>query len=192
MSIVKIVEIFGSVVGLFYIYYQYKASSKLWIVGILMSLAYIFVFTKTLCYFWAATYLYYLLAAIYGLVLWRKNDTPTKNQYDGITRCPRKYFLPLFLIFSILSVVIAYFAKAMLDSPIPIGEAISTALSVVAMWLLAKKYLEHWLLWIVVNLFYAVLNFTLELYPTALMFTVYLVVAILGYFKWKKEIIMIN
>ena len=157
-----------------------------------MSVAFIFVFAKSACYFWAATYFYYFFADVYGLVLWKKNKKHTENQYVGIKRTPLKYYLPLLLIFIILSIPIGYISKYTLESPIPMGEAISTALSIVAMWLLAKKYLEHWLLWIIVNLFYAILNFSIELYPTALMFTVYLIVAIMGYWKWRKEMKLLS
>ncbi len=67
-----------------------------------------------------------------------------------------------------------------LDSEIPIPEAISTAMSIVAMYLLSKKYIEHWLLWIVVDVFYMIYNVVLGLYPTLVLYIVYTIVAIMG------------
>ena len=77
--------------------------------------------------------------------------------------------------------------KTLTDSPIPLGDAFTTAASIVAMWMLAQKYLEQWLLWIVVNVVSTALYFWKGLYPTGMLFIVYVVVAVLGYFRWKKE-----
>jgi nicotinamide mononucleotide transporter len=83
-------------------------------------------------------------------------------------------------------VILSIIAQKFTDSPIPIPEGISTAMSFVAMYLLAKKYMEHWLIWIVVDLFYIVYNAYLGLYGTTILFVVYTIVAVFGYFKWRK------
>jgi nicotinamide mononucleotide transporter len=73
------------------------------------------------------------------------------------------------------------------DSPLPISDSFTTALSITATWMLAKKLIEHWLLWIVVDAVSAGLYFYKELYPTAVLFILYTIMAVVGFVEWKKE-----
>ena len=185
MTIYQILESLGAFIGFFYLYYQYKANPKLWIYGMFMSILYIIVFFHAKVYFWAAINVYYLIIQLYSIFNWKKikstDDTPS-----DLKRFPIKKIWILVFITAVLSIVLSIIAIKYLDSEIPIPEAISTAMSVVAMYLLSKKYIEHWLIWIVVDVFYMIYNVVLGLYPTMVLYIVYTVVAILGFFKWKQ------
>ena len=185
MTIFQILESLGAFIGFFYLYYQYKANPKLWIYGMFMSILYIIVFFHAKVYFWAAINVYYLVIQLYSIFNWNKvkqsDDTPT-----GIKRFPIKKIWILVLITAVLSFVLSIIAIKYLDSEIPIPEAISTAMSVVAMYLLSKKYIEHWLIWIVVDFFYMIYNVVLGLYPTMVLYVVYTIVAVMGFFKWRQ------
>lgn len=185
MTIYQILESLGAFIGFFYLYYQYKANPKLWIFGMFMSILYIIVFFHAKVYFWAAINVYYLIIQLYSIFNWKKikstDDTPS-----DLKRFPIKKIWILVIITAVLSFILSIVAIKYLDSEIPIPEAISTAMSVVAMYLLSKKYIEHWLIWIVVDVFYMIYNGVLELYPTMVLYIVYTIVAILGFFKWKQ------
>ena len=185
MTIFQILESLGAFIGFFYLYYQNKANPKLWIYGMFMSILYIIVFFHAKVYFWAAINVYYLVIQLYSIFNWNKvkqsDDTPT-----GIKRFPIKKIWILVLITAVLSFVLSIIAIKYLDSEIPIPEAISTAMSVVAMYLLSKKYIEHWLIWIVVDFFYMIYNVVLGLYPTMVLYVVYTIVAVMGFFKWRQ------
>ena len=185
MTIYQILESLGAFIGFFYLYYQYKANPKLWIYGMFMSILYIIVFFHAKVYFWAAINVYYLVIQLYSIFNWNKvkqsDDTPT-----GLKRFPIKKIWILVLITAVLSFVLSIIAIEYLDSEIPIPEAISTAMSVVAMYLLSKKYIEHWLIWIVVDFFYMIYNVVLGLYPTMVLYVVYTIVAVMGFFKWRQ------
>ena len=75
------------------------------------------------------------------------------------------------------------------DSKVPVGDAFTTALSITATWLLARKILENWLFWIVVDLISTILYVYKSLYPSAILFFVLTVLAVIGYFKWKKALV---
>jgi nicotinamide mononucleotide transporter len=68
-----------------------------------------------------------------------------------------------------------------------VTDASIASLSIIATWMLARKKIEHWLIWIFVDLISAGLYFYRGLYPTVLLFMVYSIMAGIGYFKWKKE-----
>jgi nicotinamide mononucleotide transporter len=178
------IELIGAIIGLLYIFLEYRASWWLWIAGIFMSLFYIYIFADAHCYAWALTYLYYLGANIYGIIAWKKNSSETSS--SGISNLPKKYYLllsALIVCFTLFFFIIIY---RFTDSKIPISESFSTALSVIGMWLLAKKYLQHWHIWLVVNAIYAIANFWLGLYFSAILFAVFFIVSMLGLVRWRK------
>ena len=72
------------------------------------------------------------------------------------------------------------------DSPVPYGDSFTTAVSIIAMWMLAHKHAEQWLLWVVVNVVSCALYVWKGLYPTALLFAIYSVISVFGYFKWLR------
>jgi len=178
------IELIGAFIGLVYIFLEYRASGWLWIAGIVMSLFYIYIFVESNCYAWAFTYLYYLGANVYGIVAWGKKHDDNSN--IGISALPQKYFLRLLAIIILLTVVLTPVLLLFTDTIIPISESFSTALSVIGMWLLAKKYLQHWYVWMGVNAIYTIANLWIGLYYTSLLFFVFFIVSVMGLVRWRK------
>ena len=191
MSIDLIIEITGAVIGLIYLYLEYKANVWLWPVGIVMSIFYVVIFFHGKFYADAAVYLYYIGANAYGLFQWTRSCKKTLGEDEvtkelPITHVPAKRILLLAAITFTLWMILYFILRTVTDSPIPLGDAFTTAVSIVATWMLAQKYLEQWMLWIVVNIVSTILYFWKGLYPTGVLFIVYVVVAVLGYFRWRK------
>lgn len=92
-------------------------------------------------------------------------------------------------LFALIFIVIAFILVRFTDSPVPYGDSFTTTLSIIAMWMLAHKYIEQWWLWIAVNVVSTGLYFWKGLYPTALLFVVYSIIPFFGYFKWKKMMV---
>jgi len=181
------VEITGAVTGLIYLYFEYKANIKMWPAGIIMSLFYTYVFIEAKFYAFACINIYYILAAIYGWIKWYNNKSSEKDEY-GILHTPKKYYWGIFAATIVVFVFISYILKNYTDSPVPYGDSFVTTLSIIAMWMLAQKFVEQWLFVIVLNTVSVGLYFWQGLYPTSLMYLVYAVVSCFGYFKWKKLI----
>ena len=178
------VELLGAIIGLAYLFLEYRASWWLWIAGMVMSLFYIYIFAKVNCYAWALTYLYYLGANIYGIIIWKRNCS--ENSDSGISNLQKKYYARLLVLAFLLTIFIFFIITGHTETEIPVSESFSTALSVIGMWLLAKKYIQHWCVWMVVNAIYAIANLWMGLYFTALLFVVYFVVSVLGFVRWRK------
>ncbi|MCQ2271404.1 MAG: nicotinamide riboside transporter PnuC [Bacteroidales bacterium] len=196
MDIALTIEIIGVAIGLWYLYLEYKASFWLWSVGILMSVFYIVIFFNSKFYADAAIYAYYLGANVYGLLVWRRhrNENIQNELYSSekqkdelpITPMPSRLILPLSLIFVAFWTILWFVLRRFTDSPVPLGDSFTTALSVVAMFLMAKKHMEHWLLWVVVNAASVALYAWKDLYPMACLFVLYTAVSVMGYFRWRK------
>jgi len=178
------IEFIGALIGLVYVVLEYRASWWLWIAGMVMSIFYIYIFAKADCYAWAINYLYYLGANIYGILVWKKNNS--ENSTPEISNLPKKYYKHLTILVGCLTLFIFIFIYKFTDTKIPVCESFSTGLSVIGMWLLAKKFLQHWYVWMVVNAIYAIANLWLGLYFSAILFTVYFVVSIMGLVRWRK------
>ena len=193
MSTDLIIEIIGAVIGLIYLFLEYKASVWLWPVGIVMSLFYVVIFFHGKFYADAAVYLYYIGANTYGLLKWTQlrrqsltGDGAEANEL-AITHVPANKILSITTTALVLWGFLYWILSTFTDSPVPLGDAFTTALSIVAMWMLAQKYLEQWLLWIIVNIVSTALYFWKGLYPTGILFIVYVFVAVMGYLRWSKE-----
>lgn len=193
INMISIIEITGAVIGLTYLYLEYKANVWLWPVGILMSLFYVIIYVTGKFYADAALQVYYIGANVYGLVQWtisRKRENGSSGWEEDelrIRNTPKRLWVPLLFISIGLWLLIYLFLHAFTDSPVALGDAFTTSLSIVAMWMLSRKYLEQWLLWVVVNVVCVALYFWKGLYPTAILYSVYVIVAVLGYLRWKKE-----
>ena len=178
------IEIAGAVIGLLYLYLEYRASVYLWPVGVVMPLFYIYIFFVSRFYADMGINIYYLFASIYGWIRW--NKSASQEQSLAISHMPFRYWSVALLALSILFAGIAWILIRFTDSPVPFGDSFTTALSIVAMWMLANQYIEQWGLWIVVNAVACALYAWKGLYPTALLYVVYSIVPVFGYFKWKQ------
>ena len=85
----------------------------------------------------------------------------------------------------ILLVAIDYILTGYTDSTVPWADAFTTALSIVAMWMLARKYLEQWLVWIAADVACAALYAYKGLWFTGGLYLAYAVIAVFGFRKWK-------
>jgi nicotinamide mononucleotide transporter len=131
---------------------------------------------------------YYVLISIFGWYWWLRGRKGTSTKRLRLTRIKIAYGLILFAIFIILFVGIWFILKYYTDSPVPAWDSFTTALSIIAMWMLARKIIEHWILWIVANLASIILYIYKGLYPTVILFGIYTAMAVIGYYKWRKEI----
>ncbi|EGJ70860.1 nicotinamide mononucleotide transporter PnuC [Bacteroides coprosuis DSM 18011] len=181
-----VLELFGTLVGLIYLWLEYKASIYLWITGIIMPAIYIFVYYNAGLYADFGINIYYLLAAIYGWLYWTYGGKNKETNYLPITHAPTRIYLALLCTFVVFFIGIAWILIEFTDSNVPWLDSFTTALSIVGMWMLAKKYVEQWLSWILVDIVSSGLYIYKELYLTAGLYFIYTVIAVLGYMKWKK------
>ena len=183
-------EILGTIVGLIYLWLEYKASIHLWIVGIIMPAIYIFVYYRAGLYADFGINIYYLLAAVYGYIEWKYGlqirHKKTEKKELPITHMPLKYYIPAILVFGFLWASIFYILCEFTNSTVPLFDSFITALSIVAMWMLARKYVEQWIAWIAVDAVCCGLLIYKHLYFTSGLYTLYTVIAVFGFLKWLK------
>lgn len=182
-------ELFGTLVGLVYLALEYRASIYLWPVSIIMPAIYLVVYYQAGLYADFGINVYYLLASVYGWMAWsrrkRKTDPAQAVAELPITSMPRKVYLPLTTVFAVCWLAIAWILIEWTDSNVPWTDSFTTALSVVGMWMLARKYVEQWGVWMVVDWVCCGLYVYKGLYFTAVLYGVYAVVTIFGWRRWR-------
>ena len=187
------IEIFGTIIGLIYLWLEYKANIYLWVVSIIMPAIYIYIFYNAGLYADFAINIYYLLIAIYGWFAWKYNiklfkTSSKKDRVEGlkISSLPKKVWLKLIAVYLILQFLITWVLITYTNSNVPWLDSFTTSVSIIAMWMLARKYVEQWLVWIVVDVVSVGLYIYKDLYYTSALYALYAVIAIQGYIKWKK------
>lgn len=182
------VETTAAILGLVGIGLQIKQNHWYWLSSILMVLMYIYVFYTTKFYADMAFQLYYLVVSIYGWAFWIKSRRKQDDTNLEVNKQNKKQATASIAITAILFVAIYLILKHLTDSPIPIGDAFTTALSITATLLLARKYIENWIFWIIVDAVSAGLYLYKGLYPTLILFSVLTILAVVGYAHWRKAL----
>ena len=184
------IEIIGTIVGLIYLWLEYKASIYLWIAGIIMPAIYLFIYYNAGLYADFGINIYYLVIAVYGMIAWKTGFSITGKKTDKkelpISHIPAKAMTKALLAYLVAQLSIAWLLINHTDSTVPLADSFTTALSIVGMWMLARKYVEQWWVWCVVDVASSVLYVYKELYFTAILYLLYAIIAIFGYFKWQK------
>ena len=167
-----------------YILLEYKASVWMWVVGFVMqSLGIVLYYQKGL-YADCGMEFYYLAMTVYGFIAWMRHSS--KKQDLPIRHIPKKTAILWLGIAAFIWLVIWYLLTHFTDSRVPVLDAFTTALSIVGIWALARKYLEQWFVWIVVDVVTCGLYFYKDIPFKASLYGLYVVIAVFGYFKWRK------
>ena len=209
-------EVFGAVTGIIYVFLEIRQSIWLWPVGLITSAVYVIVFFTSKFYADMSLQWYYLVMSCIGWYWWARG-TGHKAQGTGrraqgeefraqgeeqktgglrdeetkglqVTRLKPGTGLLLTAVFILLYSGVWFILSRITDSPVPEWDSFITSLSVVATWMLARKIYEHWYLWILVNAASVVIFIARGLYPTVILYAVYLAMSFAGLKVWKKSI----
>jgi len=173
-------------------------------IAVLFSVLYVILATKQNIWCWAAAgisvalYIYicfsaqlfpetglqvfYLVMAFYGYYNWAK-----KEQDLQITQWSAGKHLTLIITGAIITFLMGYYFATYTSAKMPIVDSFTTVFSVFATYMVAKKVLENWLYWIVIDAVSIYLYFSRDLHLTSLLFIAYTIIAVFGYFAWLKQ-----
>ena len=181
------IELAGAVLGLVYIVFSVKQNILTWPAGISTSIIYAYVFYMSRFYAGMGLQVYYVGISIYGWYYWLKGKRPDNSNELPVRKIHRAEIFWSATIFIACFIVLYLVLSGWTDSPVPVMDAMTTSLSIVATWMLARKILENWLIWIVANLASIGLYVFKSLWPTVVLFSVYEALAVYGYVQWKKS-----
>lgn len=179
-----------TILGLIYIWLEYRAHIALWVVGIVMPALDVILYWQHGLYGDAGMAVYYTLAAVYGLLFWKFKKTKKLKRELPIIYMPKKYYLRVAVFFFVAWAATYYILIKWTNSTVPVLDSFTNALSFVGLWALARKFIEQWFFWMIVDAVCTVLYIQKGIPFKAGLYGLYVVIAMMGYFKWKS--IMIN
>lgn len=181
-----ILQIAGVALGLLYLWLEYRADIRLWIVGLIMPLVHGALYYKSGLYADCSMQVYYVLAGLYGWLVWR-NAPKKQSKAVSIGHTPLRLIPVLAGVYAAAHAALYLLLTHFTNSTVPFWDAMTTALSIVAMWMLSRKLVEQWLVWLVVDIITVGLYLYKEIPLTAGLYALYSALAVAGYLRWRKQ-----
>ncbi len=185
------IELLGAILGILYIFFSIRQSILTWPIGLLTSILYTVVFFQSKFYADMGLQVYYVIISIYGWYFWIKGTNGKNNKNEAslpVRKLSHSLLIKLIFASIIIYIILVIILLNFTDSDVPYMDSLTTALSIVATWMLAKKYIEQWLVWVFVDALSSGLYIYKSLWPTVVLFIVYTIMAALGYMEWKKDL----
>lgn len=178
------IEIAAVILAIFYLVLAVKQNILCWICGIMSSILYFFIMHSASLYMEACLQIFYVFMGFYGWSQW-KIAASNKLPFVVNTWSKSRHFSAISLIL-ILSFISALLLQSFSDAAFPFLDALVTWGAVVATYMVAKKLLENWIYWLVIDSISIVLFISRDLWPTAFLFSIYIVIIIIGYRSWRE------
>jgi len=186
-------EVVGTVFALIYLYFSVRENIWLWVTGFVSSFFYLIVFYEGQLYADMGLQFYYLVISVYGWMVWQWGRKVSGGPKMPISRMKASTGIKLLVVgVLVYLVILATLIKLpeILDIPssdLPYWDAFTTTGGILGTWMLARKMLENWLVWIVVDLVSSGMYVYKGLDVTVLLYLVYTTVAVIGYRQWRRK-----
>jgi nicotinamide mononucleotide transporter len=180
------IEIIAVVFGLLCVWLTIRQNIWCWPTGLVQVALYIYIFMQVKLYSDVILHVIYVGMQIYGWYHWLHGGRD--HGALGVTLLTRQARLLWPLITLVVTLIWGFLMSHYTDAALPYADAFTTVASLVAQWLLARKKLESWLFWIVVDIVAIGVYGYKELYLTCGLYAVFLVLATRGWFTWRKTI----
>lgn len=180
----SLLETSGVITGILCVYLAAKNKIWSWPMAIISVVIYIFIFLDAKLYADTGLQVYFLITNMYGWYFWRRRSDKETVPISSITR--REIILSIVGI-AVFTLALGFFLFKRTDASFPFIDSFCTACSLVAQIFLARKVMENWLIWIFVDVIYVGVYMAKDLHLTAGMYALYIYIAAMGYFEWRKQ-----
>lgn len=168
--------------GLIYVVLIARKNILGWLFAVISSVIYIYLCFMSDYFLETILQLFYLIMAFWGFYMWNK----TKKEEQFIRRWSVKSHLINIVISTLITVLVAFVFDTFTDQDRPYLDAFTTVFSLGATFMVTQKVLENWIYWIVIDLVSIELYAYKNLNLTAGLFLIYTIIAVFGYFRWRK------
>lgn len=177
-------ELVAVAFGIAYILLAAKESLWTWFFAFFGTFIYTILFWEGALVSSSLLNFYYMIMAFYGFVLWRNGGE--QGQELEISRWSPKRHIVTLLLGTIIALVLAYISDTYTEAKFAYLDTFVMVFSVIATWMLAKKVLETWIYWIVIDSTAIVLYWKTGYIATIVLFVIYVFLAFYAYASWKK------
>ncbi len=177
-------EVFAALLGVAYIIFAARESQWCWPMAFISTLIYTLLFWDGQLPMQALLNFYYMGMAIYGFLLWRQHKLAEND--ISIHSWPWHFHLLFLITGSVLTVVIGQYLSSIEASQNPYLDAGVSVFSVLNTWLMARKVLQNWLYWVIIDAAAVALYLQTGFYATVALFSLYTVLALAGFMNWLR------
>lgn len=177
-------EAIATVFGIICVWLTVRQHLWCWPMGLIQVTLYTYIFYEAKLYSDTILHIIYIILNMYGWYYWSRGTQ--KLDILPVTLLQRRVLL--WVTVAVAGTALWGFTMARYtDASVPYLDAFTTVASLIAQWLMTRKKLESWLFWIAVDIIAIGVYWHKELYITSGLYTVFLVLATLGYFEWRKS-----
>jgi nicotinamide mononucleotide transporter len=182
----SLAEVVGVAFGIAGVWLTIRQRIWCWPVGLVNVTLFAFVFFHARLYGAAALQLVYVALSVYGWYRWQHPGPD--HRALSVSWTPRRWWIGLGIAGTMFAAGLGVFLRYRTDAALPLLDAATTSFSLVAQWMTTRKWIDNWLVWIVVDVVYVGMYLSQRLYPTAGLYAVFLVLATLGFREWRRAI----
>jgi nicotinamide mononucleotide transporter len=183
-----LVELFAVACGLLSVWFMKKENILVFPFGIVNVLIYVYICYSAGLYAYAGINVFYAGMSIYGWYNWVRRGA--EDESLKISRLSRRNILIYLGLIAFFFVILRMLLVAITDSVVPTLDALTTAIYIIGMWLLARKKIENWILWITGDVISVGLFAFEKLYFSSFQFLVFTIIAVFGFIEWRKKLLL--
>ena len=174
-------ELLAVLLAILYLVLAVKQNILCWLAGILSSFLYLFIMYSAGLYMEASLQIFYIFMGVYGWFQWKsKQPEFVVNNWNALSHLKA---ISLILLLTLLS---GYLLDKYTEAALPFLDALTTWGAIIATYMVAKKLIENWIYWFVIDSISIFLFVSRGLYLTSFLFFVYLIIIYFGYKSWTK------
>jgi nicotinamide mononucleotide transporter len=178
-------EALAAALGLAYLLLAVRRNLWCWLCAFASTSIYLVIFARAALYMQAVLQVFYLAMAVYGYLEWKRGRTETGEL--AIQSWSVRQHAAAALFIAVTTAVNGWLLVRYTDAAAPWLDSFVTWGSIVTTWMVARRVIENWLYWLIVDGVAAYLYYTQGLLPTTILFVIYLGVVVRGYVVWRRE-----
>lgn len=183
----SIPEIVAVILGLISVYLVVRQNVWCYPLGIVSVFIYIFIFYEVKLYADMGLQVFFIILQVYGWYEWLYGGE-AKSELR-VTRASLRAYAGSALFVVLGTALLGSLLHRLTDAALPYVDSFLAVLSMVGQWMMARKYLENWPVWVAVNIGSIGMYGMKGLYFTMFLYAVYLVLAVMGYYEWKRSLV---
>ncbi len=176
-------ESLAVIFSLIYVVLAARENIWCWAAAVVSVSLYIFICFEAKLYAETGLQIFYLIMAVTGYFLWKKS--PNKKQLDIKELSTGNHALIL-IVGTVFTLILGYVLTIYTQAKLPLLDSFTTVFSIIATFMVIKKIIENWLYFIAIDIISIYLYNSRDLQQTAMLFILYTVIAIIGYYNWLR------
>ena len=179
-------EIIAVITAILYLVLAAKEDIKCWYAALFSSALYMYIMYTAGLIMESFLQIFYICMAIYGWYIW--SNKINEEQELKITSWKKQYHVYAIIIVTLLAIISGFLLEKYTQAALPFLDAFTTWGAIITTYMVAKKIIENWIYWFVIDSISIYLFISRELYLTSLLFFIYLIIIIFGYRSWMKKL----